>query len=250
MKNTKKGSTAVVVLLILVVLLAVGFGIYVYLQNGQTPQQVSNSQVATQNTQSVTTNNTEANKFVSSSTIQTGDWKTFSSNLGGGYQIKYPSSIILAHNLPLSPSANTGKKIVGQNPFIESIAVKPNNNLSDSTDNWRLEVWKNVENLTAKQMADNEGSVTPVSKVVSDISIDGVMGKKVVAKSLEHDPGVDSSETYTVIYLVKGAYKYVFFWINSITNGGVVTNYDPKLELIVSTFKFTSLTSLLLPPKN
>jgi len=107
MKNSQKGSV-VLVLSIIIVLLVVAFGVYVYLQNSQTPQKLSGSQTVTQVNQSQKTSNAnDVNKNIP--TIPQSASKSYApviTNVTSGKYTKFPNDVVLGEYWDLIDGKN------------------------------------------------------------------------------------------------------------------------------------------------
>ncbi len=174
------------------------------------------------------------------------DWITYV-NENGGYIIKYPSDLSLEHRV-----AEAGKTVPD---FIDNVDIESIDD-SNSLVDWRIEVYKNTEGLTVEEFAEQVGGVTTTkNKIITDINIDGINGKKVVIDYLPTDADPEYSVlNATSIFIVKGTNIYTFLCFNKITQKSGIKVYDSiRFEQMLSTFKFIEKeeeadTSLLIYP--
>ena len=213
MINLNRGiSTTLAITIIIILAILVGGGIYVY-QYYYLPKQ-----------------ETEISK-VETPKDETANWEIYR-NENGGYTMKYPLDLLIKHTV-----AEVGKTWPN---FVDSIEINSENNLTNPA-NWRIEVWKNTDGLTAQQRAEQIGGVTPTqNKVITKIDINGIESRKVVIDYLPSDIDPENTiQNATSIFIVKGGNIYEFFCLNKITKESGTKDYDYiRFNQMISTFRF------------
>ena len=169
-------------------------------------------------------------------TNQTAGWKTYK-NEGLGYELKYPQDLTL-DNTTITELFKTTMP-----DFVDGFEIKSQNN-SENLAHWKLEVYKNKKGPTAVQQRAEEigGPLYPsevknrMNTTITDITVDGINGKKVALSYLRTDNAIEES---TLIFIIKGENIYEFYCQGNISGKSVVKNYDSvRFNQMLSTFKF------------
>ncbi|MDD2731977.1 MAG: hypothetical protein PHI53_02155 [Candidatus Pacebacteria bacterium] len=152
-------------------------------------------------------------------------------NENGGYIVIIPSDLSIKHT-----TAEAGETWPD---FIDSLEITSNDSAAPAE--WRIEVLKNTAGLTADQRVEQifRGSQNQ-NKVVTDINIEGIEGKKLVIDYLPTDLDPENTITNaTSIFIVKDNNIYEFFCMNKTTQNSRVKDYDTlRFDQMLSTFKF------------